>query len=282
MGQLKTRMTEDLQLRGMAPGTQRRYLQTVKWFVLWRRRPPENMGREDVRAFLLHLKDERKASPATLRLVLAGLRFLYTVTLQRPEVTDGIPWPRVKKRLPVVLSEAEVALLLEHATCPRLRVMMMVAYASGLRVSEACALAVENIDSKRGVIRLIGKGKRERETVLPPALLAELRAWWRATRPDKTWLFPAASRSGHVAPREVHGALRYAVARAGIDRRVTFHALRHSFATHLLEHGVELRVIQVMLGHGSVQTTTVYAQVRAALMAKSPDLLAALPKKRGS
>ena len=188
----------------------------------------------------------------------------------------------MKKRLPVVLSEAEVALLLEHATCPRLRVLMMVAYASGLRVSEACALAVEQIDSKRGVLRVVGKGNKQRETVLPASLLAALRAWWRATRPSNTWLFPAASHSGHVAPREVHQSLRDAVARARIDRRVTFHALRHSFATHLLARGVEMRVIQVMLGHASVQTTALYAQVRADLMAKSPDLLAGLPKKHGS
>jgi site-specific recombinase XerD len=272
---------EDLALKGLSPETHRKYLMVVRQFVQWHRRNPEEMGEPEVRQYLLHLKDERGASPAKLKSTLAGVRFLYMVTLQRPEVVAALPWPKMPRRLPTVLCEADVARLFDNAGDPRLRTMMMVAYASGLRVSEVCRLQVGDIDSARGVIHVrLGKGGKDRETVLPPRLLAELRRWWAWARPGKTWLFPAPTRFGHLLTQSVQAGCRAAADRAGLGRRVTFHTLRHSFATHLLERGVQLCVIQVMLGHKSLKTTTLYAQVRTDLLAKVPDLLAG-PKVRG-
>lgn len=276
MGKLQTRMQEDLALKGLSPKTCKAYIWAVRRFVKWHMRSPAEMGEPEVRQYLLHLR-KVKASPALIKLVLAGIKFLYKVTLRRPEVVAAVPWPKVARRLPQVLSESEVAALLDTATQPRLHAMLRVGYAAGLRISEVCRLQIADIDSARGVIRVCGgKGGKDRETVLSPALLAELRAWYRLARPRKIWLFPGRTTAGHVGDQAVNKGLHAAVARAGIKRHVTFHSLRHAFATHLLEHGVELCVIQAMLGHKSLRTTGLYAQVRTDLLARTPDLLAGL------
>ncbi len=280
MGKLQRRMQEDLALKGLSPHTCTAYVWAARRFVKWHMRSPEQMGEIEVRQYLLYLKNERKASPALMKLTLAGIKFLYTATLRRPEVVAAFPWPKVPRRLPEVLSEGEVATLLDATDRRRLRTMLRVGYAAGLRISEVCRLQVGDIDSARGVIRVRGKGDRERETVLSPALLAELRAWYGWARPGKTWLFPGQTAAGHISAQAVSRALRDAVERAGITRHVTFHGMRHAFATHLLERGVELCVIQHMLGHKSIKTTGLYAQVRTDLLAKTPDLLASLPARR--
>lgn len=279
MSDLKARMIQDMEMRGLAAATQRKYLMGVRRLARWAGRSPSEVGAADVRQFLVELREVRGATPSVLKSVLAGLKFFYELTLSRPEVVHGLCWPKIPRRVPIVLSPAELQRLFEHAADPRLRVMMHLGYAAGLRVFEACKLRVDEIDSARGVLRIVGKGSRERETVLSPALLSELRAWWLWARPGKGWLFPADTRLGHLLTQSVHISFRVAADRAGLGRRVTFHCLRHSFATHLLERGVDLRVIQVMLGHASPITTALYAQVRSDLVGRTPDLLAALPKR---
>jgi len=275
-------MKEDLALKGLSPNTGDRYIWAARGFVKWHMRSPEQMGEAEVRQYLLYLKNERKASPALMKLVLAGIKFLYCVTLRRPEEVASFPWPKVSRKLPQVLSEAEVAKLVDAAPQPRLRAVMMLAYAAGLRISEACQLQVGDIDSARGVIRVRrGKGGREHETVLSPRLLDELRRWYVLARPGKTWLFPGARGDGPVRSASVASALRRALGRSGLGRPVTMHTLRHTFATHMLERGVELCVIQAMLGHKALRTTTLYAQVRTDLVKQTPDLLAGIDAIRG-
>lgn len=276
---MQERMREDLALKGLSPKTCQSYIWAVRRFVKWHMRSPTLMGEAEVRQYLLYLRNERKASPALMKLTLAGIKFLYRATLHRPEVVAALPWPKVPRRLPEVLTEFEVAALLDATDQRRLRTMLRVGYAAGLRISEVCRLQIADIDSARGVLRVIGKGDQERETVLSPALLAELRDWYRWARPGKTWLFPGRTADGHVGLSTVHAGLRNAVEQAGITRHVSFHGLRHAFATHLLERGVELCVIQHMLGHKSLRTTGLYAQVRTDLLARTPDLLAALPAR---
>ncbi len=283
MSLLKLRMIEDLTLRGLSAATKAKYLCAVGRFAQWSGRSPAWMGREDVRKFLLYLKVECGVSASSINTTLAAIRFVYIVTLRRPEVVAALPRPRVPKSLPVVLAESDVHRLIDSTASRRLATMMMLAYGAGLRASEVCRLQVGDIDSKRGVIRVRqGKGGKDRQTVLANQLLEELREWYRRARPGKVWLFPTTTREGHVSTRSLHLAFRSVADGLGLGRRVTFHCLRHSFATHMLERGVDMRVIQVMLGHSSLETTSVYAQVRANLMAKSPDLLASLPNKRGA
>lgn len=275
MGQLQVRMTEDLALKGLSPHTCQCYVAAARAFARHYMRSPADMGEAEVRQYLLHLSDVRKASPSLRKLAVAGIKFLYRVTLLRPEVVASVPWPKVPYRLPEILSEGEVARVLACAPDPRARMMMMVAYATGMRVSEVSRLQVGDIDSARGVIRVHqGKGGRDRETVLPPSLLAELRRYWAAVRPRAPWLFPAGK--AHLNKGVASGAFRKAAVAAGITRRVTFHSLRHAFATHLLSRGVELHVLQVMMGHRDIKTTSLYALVRTDLLIRAPDLLAAL------
>jgi len=276
VGKLQTKMREDLALKGLSARTCGAYIWVVRRFVKWHMRSPAQMGEAEVRRYLLHLLKECNASPALMKLTIAGIKFLYKVTLRRPEVAAAFAWPKVPRRLPEVLTETEVAALLNATDQRRLRTMLRIGYGAGLRISEVCRLQIADIDSARGVLRVRGKGDHERETVLAPALLTELRDWYRWARPGKTWLFPGQTAAGHISVHTVHIGLREAVLRAGIKRRVTFHGLRHAFATHLLERGVELCVIQHMLGHKSIKTTGLYAQVRTDLLARTPDLLAGL------
>jgi len=208
---------------------------------------------------------------------VAGLKFLYTVTLGRPEEVAGIPWPRVRRPLPDVLSGSEVERLLAAVELCKHRMVLMAAYGAGLRVSEACSLSVGDIDSVRGVIHVRdGKGGRDRFVVLAGRLLLALREYWRIERPSGSRLFPGRKSGGCVSPESVRRALHKAVAACGLTKKVTVHALRHAFATHLLEGGTDLRTIQILLGHNSIRTTVGYLHISAARIArtKSPlDLL---------
>jgi site-specific recombinase XerD len=265
---IRERMRQDLVLRGYSPFTIREYLGAARRFVAHFRRRPDELGREEVRGYLVHRADSG-ASPSVQKMDVAALRFLFAVTLGRPEVVAELGWPKVPLRLPCVLSAAEVERLLEALRSPLLQAVVKTAYAGGLRVREVCALVPADIDSQRMLLRVReGKGGRERYVMLSERLLEVLRDYWRNVRPPGPYLFPGRGGRGHINPTTVQRAVHQAAARAGIGRRVTPHTLRHSFATHLLEHGADIREIQILLGHGSIQTTSRYVHVSERHVAK--------------
>jgi len=273
MGQLREKMKEDLKLRRYKSGTIENYVCCAKCFAAFHHRPPAEMGEEEIRKYLLHLVEHKHIGPAGHKMHVASLKFLYGTTLGRPEVAVRIPWPRVPVKLPDILSVEEVAAVLEAIEPIKHRAIVMTAYGAGLRVTEACTLEVGDIDSKRGVIHVRqGKRGRDRYVMLPEVLLALLREYWRAVRPPGPALFPGGTPSGTISPAAVGRALHKAVAKTKVRKRVTPHLMRHCFATHLLEGGTDIRVIQVLLGHGSIRTTARYTQVSAKHIAgtKSP------------
>lgn len=273
MGKLRDQMGGDLKLRGLSDNTRETYLRCARSFVAHYRRPPAEMGRTEVRDFLLHLVEERKLKASTYNVYAASLKFLYSYTLQRPEEVAWIGQMKVRQRLPAILSAEEVERLLAALSSLKMQAMVMAAYGAGLRVSEVCHLRIEDIDSQRMVIHVRhAKGDRERYTMLPQRLLETLRAYWKAERPPGPELFPG-NKPGTVISRDAVGsALKQAAKRAKIRKRVHPHALRHAFATHLLEAGTDLRTLQVLLGHASIRTTARYAQVSPAMIrrTKSP------------
>lgn len=274
MGQLRDQMKADLTLRAYRPGTIRSYLACAKAFAAYFFVSPLQMGEDHIRRFLLHLLQEKKVGPATHKMFVAALRFLYGVTLGRPEVAIRIPWPKVPRRLPDILSLAEVERLLGAIVSIKHRVIIMTAYGAGLRISEACSLTVPDIDSARGLIHVRnGKRGRDRFVMLSPRLLAGLRAYWKQVRPQGPALFPGAKPGTSISPEAVRRALRSAAKSAGLAKRVTPHVLRHTFATHLLEGGTDLRVIQVLLGHASIRTTTLYTHVSQTHIGRTPSPL---------
>ncbi len=274
MGHIREKMVEDLRLAGYRLSTQELYLQKARRFVGHFMQPPTKLGEPHVREFMLMLR-EQGLQGCTLRGYLAAIRFLFAVTLQRPEVVGGIPSPRDgKRKLPVPLAPIEAEQILGAIVAPRDRVILMAAYGAGLRISEACALRAEDIDSQRKVIHVVdGKGAKERYTVLPDRLLLLLREYWRQERPTGCYLFPGKTPDEPARPRPVRRVLRDAVQRVGIRKRVTPHVLRHSFATFLLDAGENLRTIQFLLGHSSIRTTAVYTHVSTAHVARTPNPL---------
>lgn len=281
MGILRDRMEADLQLRNFRPGTQAIYLRCARKLVEHYRRSPAELGEGEVRAYLLHLRNERGLSPATLRVYTAALKFLYEVTLGRPSVVSSLGSPRVAFRLPEVLSGSEVERLLGALRSAKHRAVASTLYGAGLRVGEACRLSVEDIDSRRMLIHVRdGKGGRNRYSVLSPRLLLVLREYWRCERPGAL-LFPGFTHSGTVSAEAVREALRRAARRGGIRKRVTPHVLRHSFATHLLETGTDIRTIQVLLGHRSIRTTQLYSQVSGAMIARTESPFDLIGTPRG-
>lgn len=280
MGNVRDRMKDDLRLKNYRRGTRDLYMGYAKKFVAYFMRPPTELGAEEIRRYQKHLADERKLMPGTIKSHLGAIRFLYSVTLGRPEVVAGIIWPRQAYKLPEILAPVEVEAILAHLDSLVYRAIVMAAYGSGLRVSEACRLAAGDIDSKRGLIHVRdAKRGRDRYVMLPGRLLAALREYWRAARPPGPELFPAANRTGVVAPKAVRAALGKAVREAGVKKRVTPHIMRHSFATHLLEAGTDIRTIQVLLGHASIRTTTRYTQVSARTIARTKSPLDRLRKE---
>lgn len=270
----RTRMMKDLELAGYAESTQQKYLDAADSFVKFHWRCPSEMGNEEARAWVEHVVGRRK-SPQWVRGQLAGLKFLYTKTLGRPEVVAFISYPKDPKTLPTVLSSDEVRRVLRALELPKYRVFFTTVYGTGLRISEACRLEVGDIDAERGVIRVRGKGKKERLVTLSPRLLLILRAYWDFERPPKPWLF-AARTGNHLCDTTARGALHRATAKASLGKVVTPHVLRHSFATHLLEGGTDLRIIQVLLGHASITSTQRYLQVSTKLLAQAQSPLDAL------
>jgi integrase/recombinase XerD len=272
----KRRMTEDLELAGYADRTRSIYLHAVADFAAYRGTSPVDVGQEQVRAWVRHLSDGKLSAQRT-RQHFAALKFLYAKTLGRPEIVSFLSWPKDARRVPLVLSAAEVARLLCALREPKYRVFFTLMYATGLRLAEASQLETRDIDSARGVIHVRhGKGRAERVVTLGTRLLATLRNYWRFVRPPAPWLF-ASSRGTHVSQEVARCALKQAAVHAGLGVRVTPHLLRHCFATHLLEAGTDLRVIQVVLGHRSIRTTARYAHVSPEMIAKTPSPFDRLP-----
>jgi integrase/recombinase XerD len=280
MGQLRQKMKTDLMLRGYRTATVTHYLWYASKFAAYHRRSPEQMGEPEIRQFLMYLLEERHIGAATQKMYVAALKFLYCVTLGRPEAVVGVPWPRVPFKLPDILDTSELERLFEAVESIEYRAILMTAYGAGLRLGEVCRLQVTNIDSKRGVIHVHnGKGGRDRFVMLPQRLLVLLRAYWQAVRPKGPELFLNANGDGVVSHGAVYKALREAVAKAGITKRVTPHVLRHCFATHLHESGTDLRTIQVLLGHGSIRSTTRYTHVSTLHLAQTKSPLDREPAK---
>lgn len=272
---LRQRMIEDMAVRNLAPTTRATYVGAVKKFSLFYGRSPADLGVEDVRAYQVHLV-EQKVAWATLNHTVSALRFLYGVTLGRPDLPERIPYARVPKTLPVVLSTNEVARLLDAVEAPVCRAALITAYATGMRTAEVLTLRIGHIESARELIRVEqGKGRKDRYVMLSPTLLATLRAYWKVVRPRR-WVFPRADGSGPLDAATLNATAMRAALVAKIGKPVTVKTLRHCFATHLLEQGVDIRIIQALLGHAQMTTTARYTKVSKQLIAatKSPlDLL---------
>jgi integrase/recombinase XerD len=257
---LRQRMIEDMTIRKFAPKTQHDYLQRVKNFSAYLGRSPDTASSEDVRRYQLHLATSGVHIPV-LNHTVAALRFFFRVTLRRPDIIDHTTFVHEPRKLPVVLSPEEVARLLDAAPGLKYKAALSVAYGAGLRAAEVISLKVGDIDSKRMVIRVEqGKGRKDRYVMLSPQLLDLLRDWWRAARPQG-WLFPGRDRVRPMTTRQLNYACHAAADRAEIDKRVSLHTLRHSFATHLLEQNIDIRVIQVLLGHAKLDSTALYTRV---------------------
>jgi len=282
MGQLRDKMQADLKIAGYSQNTRRRYINWGRRFAAHFMRSPAEMGSDEIREFMLHLIDEVALSPESIRAARSSLRFLYMVTLNKPVEIEWLPVPRKPKRLPVVLSGTEVTALLDTVRGPKYHVILMAMYAGGLRISEACTLEPEHIDSKRMVIRVCGKGDKERYTLLSERLLAHLRDYWRHSRPNNGYLFPGGNAGAHITDGAVRAVFRKALLATGITKKATPHSLRHAFATHLIETGVDVTVVQALLGHHSVRTTQVYTHTSVELIArtKSPLDLLSTPEGR--
>jgi len=264
MGQLGRKMLNDLKLRGYSLSTRDNYLRSGIKLSEHFGCSPGDLVLSQVRQFLLHLVEEKKVGPSGHKMYVAGLKFLYGVTLERPEVAAGLVYPKVPYKLPEVLSGPQVQLLIEAVTPLCHRAVVVCTYASGLRIGEACRLQVGDINSQRDVIHIHGgKGQRDRFVPLGPALLGLLRHYWATERPAGPFLFPGSGASGCVTRDAVRQSLHLATQKVKLGRRVTPHLLRHSFATHLLEQGADLRTLQVMLGHSSIRSTVRYTHISA-------------------
>lgn len=263
MTELRRRMDDDMLARGFADRTRESYLWAVTGLARFYRRSPDQITDEEIQAYVVHLLRDRQLSWSTCNIVVSGLRFFYHITLKRDRTTFSIPSPRQSGKLPIVLSREEVQRLLTHAANQKHRTMLMTAYAAGLRLSEVLHLQVDNIDSARMMIRVVqGKGGKDRYTLLSARLLEALRAYWKIERPPD-WLFPARGKAPArpMDPSSLQKAYLTAKRRAGLAKPGGIHTLRHCFATHLLESGVDLHTIQRLLGHGHLSTTTRYFQL---------------------
>ncbi len=282
MGDLKDRMEADLRLLNLGAGTQKAYLRYAYNFAKYFMKSPADMGQEEVREYLLHLIDERKLQPSTVKVHAAALKLLYDVTLKRPDVVQSVRMPRVPRQVPEILSGSEIETFIGAFESTMYRAIAMTMYGAGLRVSEACRLQIGDIDSKRMVIRVRrGKGDKGRYSKLAERLLVVLREYYRHAKPPGPYLFPGQPADKPISRESVGRAVRRVVKACGISKRVTPHILRHSFATHLLETGTDIRVIQVLLGHSSIRTTQLYAQVSTQQVSRTKSPLDLLGTKEG-
>jgi integrase/recombinase XerD len=278
---LRQRMLDDLRMRKLNPKTQSAYIRAVRNFTKYLGRSPDTATVDDLRNYQLHLLDAG-TSPMSLNAAIIGLKFFFDVTLDRGELMAKMRPVRIPQKLPVVLSKEEVGRLI--AACGNLKhqTALSLAYGTGLRASEVSALKVGDIDSERMTLRVEqGKGRKDRYAMLSPVLLDRLRVWWKVARAqgkmlDGGWLFPGLDPVDPLSTRQLNRAIHAAADLAGIDKRVSMHTLRHSFATHLLEQKVDIRVIQVLLGHKKLDTTAIYTQVATDLLREVISPLEAL------
>jgi len=257
---LRRRMIEDMTVRNFASDTQRNYIRAVKNLTVFLGRSPDTAMADDLRRFQLHLTDTG-VRPPTINGTVSALRFFFSVTVDRADVTKPLTFVAEPRKIPNVLSPEEVARFLEAAPGPKYKAALSAAYGAGLRVSEVVSLKVSDIDSKRMLLRIEqGKGRKDRFAMLSPQLLELLRDWWRIARPQ-VWLFPGQNPVNPLSTRQFNRAVHATAQMAEITKRVTPHTLRHSFATHLLEQNIDIRVIQVLLGHAKLDTTALYTRV---------------------
>ena len=263
---LRQRMIDDMRMRKLSPKTQASYIRVVKRFANFLGRSPDTASTEDLRRYQLYLVDHGISS-ISLNTTITGLKFLFEATLDRPELMTKMHAVHEPRKLPVVLSREEVARLLAAVDNIKHQTALSVAYGAGLRASEVVSLKVSDVDSQRMTLRVEqGKGSKDRYAMLSPVLLERLRAWWKYAHAQGKmlpggWLFPGLDPIDPLSARQLNRAVKAAAEAAGIDKRVSMHTLRHSFATHLLEQKVDIRVIQVLLGHKKLETTALYAQV---------------------
>ena len=261
MSDLREQMVEDMKLSGITTPTQRNYLREVSNLAKYFGKSPADLNKEQVKEYLVYLLEDRNLEIGTYRYYVAGIKFLYRTTLKREDIVDDIRHPKRKKKLPVVFSIPEIEALFSATENIKHRAVLMITYSGGLRISEAANLKVTDIDSKRMMVHVRqGKGGKDRYTILSRRTLLCLREYWRLYRP-KDWLFEGYSEGTHLTVSGIRQVFLHAVKKAGIAKPVSPHTLRHSFATHLVEAGVSLHHVQLLLGHRSPTTTTVYLHV---------------------
>ncbi len=267
---LRERMRQALRIRNMSPRTEHIYIDLVARFALHFHRSPARLGLPEIEQYLFFLRDVKKVSYCWFNQCVCALRFFYLYVMDRPDLVMRIPYGRRERHLPVVLSVEELVALLAAIGSLRDRVLLTVLYSAGIRLGEVCRLCVEDIDSSRMLLRIRqGKGHKDRFAPLSPVALDLLRQWWRATRPERL-LFPNKNDpSRPICPDTVQRAVKVAARQAGLTKRISPRTLRHSFATHLMEQGTSMRVIQVLLGHAHSRTTETYTHVSPA-QARSP------------
>ncbi|UCF04357.1 MAG: tyrosine-type recombinase/integrase [bacterium] len=285
MGAIKDAMLRELTLRGYSRSTKKAYLNQVKRFVRHFMQSPEQLGRTHIHEYLMYLTARERVSTAYRDQAVSALKFLYGAVLKRPLVYEGLPRPKKEYRLPQVLSAGEVRRLIEAIRNRKHAAIVMLLYSGGLRVGEVVRLRADDIDSDRRMIRVrMGKGKKDRYTLLSGVTLEVLRDYWTTYKPGR-WLFPGGRKGRHITERSVQRVVENAAKRAGIHKRITAHTLRHSFATHLLEGGTDLRFIQELLGHKSSKTTEVYTHVTRKDLSRivSPlDRITSVNKRKGT
>lgn len=268
---LRQRMLDDMRMRKFGDKTQSDYQRAVRNFAKYLGRSPDTATVEDLRRYQLHLVDHG-ISPASLNAAISGLKFFFDVTLDRGQVMAKMQPVHLPRKLPVILSREEVGRLIAAAGNLKHQTALALAYGTGLRVNEVVSLKVGDIDSQRMTLRVErGKGQKDRYAMLSPILLERLRVWWRVARAqgkmlDGGWLFPGLNPIEPLSARQLNRAIHLAAEQAGIEKRVSMHSLRHAFATHLLEQKVDIRLIQVLLGHKKLETTALYAQVATEIL----------------
>jgi integrase/recombinase XerD len=262
MGAIRDRMLAEMELRGLSEATKESYLVCCRVFVARFMKSPEQLGVQQINAFLLHLIRDRKVGPSSVGVYVAAIRFLYRTVLRHPEIVEDLPRPKIPKKLPSVPSREEVQTLLGSIRSLKYRTILIAAYGAGLRISEARRLRVDDIDSDRMVIQIRGaKQAKDRLVLLSPRLLEALRRYWVEAKPAGPYLFPSERSGEPVGNDAVRKVLKIAMGEIGFKKHLTLHSLRHGFATHLLEDGTDIRVIQALLGHSTIQTTAHYTQV---------------------
>ena len=279
---LRQRMINDMNVRNFVPDTQREYIRAVKNLTIFLKRSPDTATAEDLRAFQLHMT-ETGVRPPTINATVTALRFFFKVTVDKPETSRHLVFVYEPRKLPRILPPEDVLRLLEAAPTPKYKAALSVAYGAGLRAMEVVALKVADVDSQRMLIRVEqGKGRRDRFAMLSPKLLELLRDWYRIARP-RMFFFPGQDKIGPMTPRQLNRICHLAADLAGLPKWVAPHTLRHSFATHLLEQNIDVRVIQVLLGHAKLDTTARYTQVATNIIRQvmSPlDRLTPLVRKK--